>query len=104
MSSVERMREEWTVETTQGLRWPASRRAIAAFVPMTSARYMWLWITSGRKSLRWAASVAVAIASSCSWMIVTGMPRHSILRTPAPGESETTLTSYRSRSMRDTRL
>ena len=51
-SSPERTRDEWTVDTTQGRRWPASPSAIAALVPTISARYMWLWITSARVSAR----------------------------------------------------
>ena len=45
-SSSERTRDEWTVAMTHGRRCPASPRAIAAFVPTISARYMWLWTTS----------------------------------------------------------
>ena len=81
------------METTHGRRWPASPSAIAAFVPTISARYMWLWMTSARTSARWAARVAVAMASSGSSMTVTSMPARWSLRTALPGESETTDTS-----------
>ena len=89
----ERTRDEWTVEITHGRRWPASPSAIAAFVPTISARYMWLWTTSARTSIRCAARMPVAIASSGSSITVTGMPSRSSLRTALPGESETTDTS-----------
>ena len=84
---------EWTVETTYGRGRPISPRAIAARVPTSSARYMWLWTTSGRRSPRRAATAPVAIASSGSSMTVTGIPCRSSLRTALPGESETTWTS-----------
>ena len=35
-----------------------SSSAMAAFVATTSARYMWVWMTSGRTSARWAARAA----------------------------------------------
>ena len=92
-SSHDRIRDECTVEMTHGRRWPASPSAIAAFVPTISARYMWLWMTSARTSIRCAARMPVAIASSGSSMTVTGMPSFSSLRTALPGESETTETS-----------
>ena len=78
---------------THGRRCPASPRAMAALVPTISARYMWLWMTSARTSARWAASVAVAMASSGSSMTVTSMPCRWSLRTALPDESETTDTS-----------
>ena len=78
--------------------------AITALVPTISARYMWLWTMSGRMSARWAARIPVAIASSGSSITVTGMSWRWSLRTALPGDSETTDTSYRSRSIRETRL
>ena len=92
-SSHARTRDEWTVEITHGRRRPASPSAMAALVPTTSARYMWLWITSGRTSARCAARIPVAIASSGSSITVTGTPSRSILRAPLPGERDTTDTS-----------
>ncbi len=92
-SSSDRIRLEWTVETTNGRGRPISPRAIAARVPTSSARYMWLWMTSGRRSPRSAATAPVAIASSGSSMTVTGIPWRWSLRTALPGESEMTWTS-----------
>ena len=67
-SSSDRTRLEWTVDTMYGRRCPISPRAIAARVPTISARYMWLWMTSGRTSTRCAASAPTAMASSGSSM------------------------------------
>ena len=92
-SSEARTRDEWTVDTTYGRRWPAFDSAIAAFVPTMSARYMWVWITSGRMSARWAVSAPTAIASSGSSMTWTLNPARWSLRTALPADSETTLAS-----------
>ena len=92
-SSAARIRLEWTVPITHGRRWPASPRAIAARVPTSSARYMWLCTISAPTSERWATSAPTAIASSGSSKTVTGIPRLRIARTALPGESDTTLGS-----------
>ena len=87
-SSGDRIRLEWTVPTTYGRAWPASPRAIAARVPTSSARYMWLWTTSGRMSARSVATAPTAMASSGSSITWTGIPRRAILRSALPCESE----------------
>ncbi len=92
-SSGERIRLEWTVPITQGRLWPASARASAARVPTSSARYMWLWTTSGRASTKWAARAPTAMASSGSSTTSTGMPRRRMARRLLPWERATTLTS-----------
>ncbi len=92
-SSAERTRLEWTVETTHGRRWPAAASAMAAFVPTTSARYMWLWTTSARTSREVGRQMPAAIASSGSSSTLTAMPVRSSLRTALPGDSATTDTS-----------
>ena len=76
-----------------GRRWPAAPRAIAARVPTSSARYMWLWITSGLMSASRVATIPVAVASSGSSTTVTGKPARCSLRTALPPDSEMTLAS-----------
>ena len=92
-SSGERTRLEWTVPTTNGRGRPASAMASAARVPTSSARYMWLWTTSGRMSARSVATAPVAIASSGSSITWTGIPRRAIRRCVLPCESEITVGS-----------
>ena len=67
-----------------GRRRPASESAIAARVPTTSARYMWVWMTSGRTIERWAVRARTAAASSGSSVTVTSKPWRSSLRTALP--------------------
>ena len=92
-SSAERTRLEWTVPTTYGRGRPASARASAARVPTSSARYMWLWTTSGRRSARRAVTTPTAIASSGSSITWTGIPSRAIRRSALPDEREMTVGS-----------
>src|SRR5450756_2304883 len=61
-SSALRIRLECTVPITYGRWWPASPSAIAARVPTSSARYMWLWTISASASARNVARAPTAIA------------------------------------------
>src|SRR3989304_6313117 len=57
------MRDECTVPTTYGRGNPVSATRRAACVPMTSAWYMWLWMTSAPTAARCAATDSTAPGS-----------------------------------------